>query len=36
MKVKDVMTQQVLSIEPNSSVLQAVSLMLQNKISGCL
>lgn len=34
MKVKDVMTQQVLSIEPNSSVLQAVRLMLQNKISG--
>jgi len=34
MKVQDVMTRRVVSIEPNASVLQAVRLMLQNKISG--
>ena len=34
MKVRDIMTRKVLSIEPNASVLQAVRLMLQNKISG--
>lgn len=34
MKVQDVMTRQVVSIEPNAPVLQAVRLMLQNKISG--
>jgi CBS domain-containing protein len=34
MKVKDVMTRKVLSIEPDVSVLQAVRSMLQNKISG--
>ena len=34
MKVKDVMTRKVLSIEPTANVLQAVRLMLQNKISG--
>jgi len=34
MKVQDVMTRKVLSIEPNASVLQAVRSMLQNRISG--
>ena len=34
MKVKDVMTRKVLSVEPTASVLQAVRLMLLNKISG--
>jgi CBS domain-containing protein len=34
MKVRDVMTRKVLSIEPNASVLQAVRSMLQNRISG--
>jgi len=34
MKVKDVMTRKVLSIEPDVSVLHAVRSMLQNKISG--
>lgn len=34
MKVKDIMTPKVLSIEPTASVLQAVRLMLQNRISG--
>ncbi len=34
MKVRDIMTRKVLSIEPAASVLQAVHLMLQNKISG--
>jgi CBS domain-containing protein len=34
MKVRDIMTRKVLSIEPDASVLQAVHSMLQNKISG--
>jgi CBS domain-containing protein len=34
MKVRDVMTRKVLSIETSASVLQAVRSMLQNKISG--
>ena len=34
MKVKDVMTRKVLSIEPTATVLQAVRSMLQNRISG--
>jgi CBS domain-containing protein len=34
MKVREVMTRKVLSIEPNAGVLQAVRSMLQNKISG--
>jgi len=34
MKVRDVMTRRVLSIEPTADVLQAVRSMLDNKISG--
>jgi len=34
MKVKDVMTRPVLSIEPGTSVQQAAQLMLQRRISG--
>ena len=34
MKVQDIMTRKVLSIEPDATVLQAVRSMLQNKISG--
>jgi CBS domain-containing protein len=34
MKVREIMTSKVLSIEPNAGVLQAVRSMLQNKISG--
>jgi CBS domain-containing protein len=34
MKIKDVMTSPVVSIEPDSSVLQAVRIMLQRHISG--
>jgi CBS domain-containing protein len=34
MKVKDIMTRKVLSVEPTVSVLQAVDSMLQNRISG--
>jgi CBS domain-containing protein len=34
MKVKDIMTSRVISIEPSATVLQAVRLMLQHKISG--
>ena len=34
MKVKDVTTRKVLSVEPTASVLQAVRVMLLNKISG--
>ena len=34
MKVKDVMTSPVVSVEPDSSVLQAVRIMLQRHISG--
>ena len=34
MKVRDVMTRKVLSVEPNADVLQAVRSMLDNKISG--
>jgi CBS domain-containing protein len=34
MKVRDIMTRKVLSIEPSASVFQAVHSMLQNKISG--
>ena len=34
MKVKDVMTRKVMSVEPTASVLQAIRSMLQNKISG--
>lgn len=34
MRAKDVMTQRVISIEPNAAILQAARLMLQNRISG--
>ena len=34
MKVQDIMTRKVLSIEANASVLQAIRSMLQNRISG--
>jgi len=34
MKVKDVMTTKVISVEPNATVLKAARLMLQNRISG--
>ena len=34
MKARDVMTRRVLTVEPNASVLQAIQLMLQNRISG--
>ena len=34
MKVKDVMTSPVVSIEPESSVLQAFRIMLQRRMSG--
>ncbi len=34
MKVRDIMTRKVLSIEPSASIFQAVHSMLQNKISG--
>ena len=34
MKAKDIMTHRVISIEPTATVLQAVRLMLQNRISG--
>jgi CBS domain-containing protein len=34
MKVKDVMTSPVVSVEPDNSVLQAVRIMLQRRISG--
>ena len=34
MKVKDVMTSPVVSIEPESSVLEAIRIMLQRHISG--
>ena len=34
MKVQDIMTRKVLSIEPNTPVLQAVRSMLENRISG--
>src|SRR5262245_31880251 len=34
MKAKDVMTQPVISVAANASVLDAARLMLQNKISG--
>lgn len=34
MKVSDVMTTKVISIEPNATVLKAARLMLQNRISG--
>ena len=34
MKVRDIMTRKVLSIEPDASIFQAVHSMLQNKISG--
>jgi CBS domain-containing protein len=34
MKARDVMTRRVLTVEPNASVLQAIRLMLQNRISG--
>lgn len=34
MKVREIITRKVLSIEPNAGVLQAVRSMLQNKISG--
>ena len=35
MKVKDVTTRKVLSVKPTASVLQAVRVMLLNKIRGC-
>jgi CBS domain-containing protein len=34
MRAKDVMTQRVISVEPNATILQAARLMLQNRISG--
>jgi len=34
MKASDVMTRQVISVAPDASILQAVQLMLQNRISG--
>ena len=34
MKASDVMTRRVLTVEPSASVLQAIRLMLQNRISG--
>jgi CBS domain-containing protein len=34
MKASDVMTRRVLTVEPGASVLQAIRLMLQNRISG--
>jgi CBS domain-containing protein len=34
MKAKDVMTVEVISVEPDASIMQAVRLMLQNRISG--
>jgi CBS domain-containing protein len=34
MKAKDVMTQHVITIAPDASILEALKLMLQNKISG--
>jgi CBS domain-containing protein len=34
MKAKDVMTQHVITVAPDASVLEALQLMLQNKISG--
>ena len=34
MKARNVMTQPVISIRPNTSILEAVRIMLQNKISG--
>ena len=34
MKASDVMTRRVLTVEPNASVLKAIGLMLQNRISG--
>ena len=34
MKASDVMTRRVLTVEPSASVLKAIGLMLQNRISG--
>ena len=34
MKAKDVMTRSVVSVEPSATVLHAVRLMLQKRISG--
>jgi len=34
MKASDVMTRDVVSVGPDSSILEAVRLMLQHKISG--
>src|SRR5260370_6919033 len=34
MKAKDVMTRKVISVAPDASILEALRLMLQNKISG--
>ena len=34
MRAADVMTRQVITIPPDASILQAVRLMLQNRISG--
>ena len=34
MKVRDVMTSPVLSVEPDTTILQAVQIMLQRRISG--
>jgi CBS domain-containing protein len=34
MKAKDVMTRNVISVAPDASILEAVRLMLQNRISG--
>ena len=36
MKAKDVMTSPVASLEPDATVLQAVHMMLQKRISGLL
>ncbi len=34
MRTSDVMTRRVVTVEPSASVLQAIRLMLQNRISG--
>ncbi len=34
MNIKDIMTRDVVSIEPDASILQAIRLMIQHRISG--
>ena len=34
MKASEIMTRKVIAVEPDASILQAVHLMLQNRISG--